>query len=103
MPAWIMAALLSLRGAAVGTPGRALITGATAGSLIQSGLGADEGGAGVDTGFLGFLGGGGGGRPRRRRRRRALTKSDMQDLAFLAGFLSKAGVERAAAIILART
>lgn len=45
---------------------------------------------------------GGGGLPRRRRRKRALSSNDRQDIAFMAGFLTKAGLERAVAVMIAR-
>ncbi len=83
MAAWLIAALNMLRTLAVGTPTRALISGATAG-----GLGAFD--------FLPFVGPGGGGetfeaeRVRRRRRRRALTQSDRNDIAFIAATIGKA-------------
>lgn len=46
--------------------------------------------------------GGGGGR-RRRRRRRALSASDREDLLFLGSIMTKSGVERVAAVMIART
>ena len=45
---------------------------------------------------------GGGGAPRRRRRKRALNANDREDIAFMASFMSKAGLERAVAVMLAR-
>lgn len=53
-------------------------------------------------GFFG-IGGGGGGPSRRRRRRRALSASDREDLLFLGSLMSKSGVERVAAVMIART
>jgi len=80
MPAWLLAALALLRSITVGTPTRALISGATAGVTgATSGLG----------GLLGF-GGGEEDKIRRRRRRRALTQSDRNDIAFIAATIGKA-------------
>ena len=45
----------------------------------------------------------GSGEPKRRRRRkRALNANDREDIAFMASFMSKAGLERAVAVMLAR-
>lgn len=74
MPAWILSALSLLRGAAIGTPFRALATGTGVGALV-SGAGIP----GVDL----FPDG----KPRRRRRRRALTASDRADIGFITGLL----------------
>ena len=41
-------------------------------------------------------------RPRRRRRKRALNSNDREDIAFMASFMTKAGLERAVAVMLAR-
>lgn len=76
MPAWLAAALIAARQIAVGTPGRAALTGLGAGSLLP-----DIPGLGIP----GF--GGNGDKPKRRRRRRALTASDRADIAFIAGLL----------------
>jgi len=73
MPAWILAAIATLRTLAVGTPGRAAITGLGAGTLLP------------DVGFP--FGGGEEEKKKRRRRRRALTASDRADIAFIAGLL----------------
>jgi len=73
MPAWLVAALLAARQLAIGTPGRAAVTGLGVGSLLP------------DFGIPGF--GGESAKPRRRRRRRALTASDRADIAFIAGLL----------------
>ena len=63
-------------------------------------LGTIEGGVAPGPGFFGI----GEGRPRRRRRRRrALSASDREDLLFLGSLMSKAGVERVAAVMIART
>ena len=87
MPAWIASALALL----FGSPVRAALTGATAGTLGER-----------------FLGGGGNGpledgRPRRRRRRRALTASDRADIAFIAGMLGQPAGRQFAMLIGART
>jgi len=75
---WIVAALQLIRGAALGTPVRAVATGASGGVV---------GGEIMD-----WIGGGGGEDKKRRRRRRALTASDRADIAFIAGLLGpKAG------------
>jgi len=87
MPAWLIAALAMLRTAAVGTPGRALVTGVGAGALVPDGIG-----------FPGF---GGEDRPRRRRRKRALTASDRADIAFITATLGKPAGANFAAIIAA--
>lgn len=81
MAAWLIAALNLLRSVTIGTPTRALISGATAGV------------SGVTGGLLDFLpgiGGDDGERVRRRRRKRALTQSDRNDIAFIAATISKA-------------
>ena len=81
MPAWIIAALIALRGLAapatralVGTPGRALATGVGVGGLAGGGI------PGVDLFPDGPA-------RRRRRRRRALTASDRADIAFITATL----------------
>lgn len=81
MPAWIIAALIALRGlgapaarALAGTPVRALATGAGVGALAAGGI------PGVDI----FPDGE---KRRRRRRRRALTASDRADIAFITATL----------------
>lgn len=87
MPAWIASALRML----VGTPTRAVLTGASAATLASGGL--------PDLGFLA----GDDGRPRRRRRRRALTASDRADIAFIAGMLGQPAGRQFAMLIGART
>lgn len=92
MPAWLASAMRLL----FGTPGRAALTGATAGSLASpAGFGALDdfifGGDGVD------------GKPRRRRRRRALTASDRADIAFITGTLGTTAGRQFAMLIGART
>jgi len=78
MLGWIVSALNLLKTGAAGTPTRALVTGATGGTV---------GGEIMD-----FFGGGNGDEKKRRRRRRALTASDRADIAFIAGLLGpKAG------------
>jgi len=88
MPAWLAAALRLL----VGSPGRALATGAGVGALV--GL-PDFGIPGVDL----FPNG----KPRRRRRRRALTASDRADIAFIAGMLGQPAGRQFAMLIGSRT
>lgn len=87
MPAWLLAALAMLRSAAVGTPGRALVTGIGGGALLPDGFS-----------FPGF---GGDERPKRRRRKRALTASDRADIAFITATLGKPAGANFAAIIAA--
>jgi hypothetical protein len=87
MPAWLASAFRML----VGTPARAGLTGATAGSLLG------------DVGIPGFDLFGGEGKPRRRRRRRALTASDRADIAFIAGMLGQPAGRQFAMLIGART
>jgi len=82
MAAWLIAALNLLRSFAVGTPTRALITGASGGSLAA--------GQGLFDFLPGIGGDGGEDRVRRRRRRRALTQSDRNDIAFIAATIGKA-------------
>lgn len=92
MPAWLASAMRLL----FGTPARAALTGATAGTLApRTGFGA------LDD-FV-FGGGGPDGRPRRRRRRRALTASDRADIAFVAGILGAKAGKDFALIIATRT
>ena len=82
MAAWLIAALQMLRGLAVGTPTRALISGGTAGA-VAAGQNLFD--------FLPGIGGDGDpDRVRRRRRRRALTQSDRNDIAFIAATIGKA-------------
>jgi len=80
MPAWLLAALALLRSITIGTPTRALITGAT-GAIASPFAGLT---------LPGFGGGDGDDRVRRRRRRRALTQSDRNDIAFIAATIGKA-------------
>jgi len=99
MPAWMASALLALsrvggaaRGALVGTPGRALLTGTAVGQILP---GVDSFGIpGVDL----FPGG----HRRRRRRKRALTASDRADIAFLTGILGKTAGKELAIVIATR-
>ncbi len=79
MPAWIAAALALLRTIAIGTPTRALATGAA--TAIASPF-ASIGG------FFGL--GDDDEKKKRRRRRRALTQSDRNDIAFIAATIGKA-------------
>jgi len=90
MPAWIIAAIAMLRTLAVGTPGRAALTGVGAGALLPDSIG-----------FPSFGFGGGDDRPKRRRRKRALTASDRADIAFITATLGKAAGGNFAAIIAA--
>jgi len=90
MPAWLIAALIAARSLAVGTPGRAAITGLGAGTLLP------------DFSIPGF-GGGGEEKRRRRRRRRALTASDRADIAFIAGLLGTTAGKNFALTIASRT
>ena len=91
MPAFVISALALLARAALGTPARALLTGATAGALGAGGIGIP----GVDL----FPDG----RRRRRRRRRALTASDRADIAFIAGLLGTTAGKNFALTIATRT
>jgi len=98
MPPFMLSALALIargtsiiRGAALGTPARAAVTGLGVGSLLP-GLGIP----GVDL----FPGGGG---RRRRRRRRALTASDRADIAFIAGLLGTTAGKNFALTIATRT
>lgn len=99
MAAWLVSAIQLIRSVALGTPLRALATGATAGTFIGPIL-ESAGGEAARGGFLGF---GGGERSRRRRRRRALTASDKVDIAFVAGILGQKAGKDLALIIAART
>jgi len=85
MAAWIISALALLRGGALA---------AGAGSLVETVTG-------IDVPFVSGFGFGNGDRKRRRRRRRALTQSDREDLMFMSTFMTKAGVERVAALMVA--
>jgi len=79
MPAWLAAALALLRSVTIGTPLRALGTGAA--GIVASPFAQ----------LTGIFGGGDeGDRVRRRRRRRALTQSDRNDIAFIAATIGKA-------------
>jgi len=86
MPGWLASAIRLL----VGTPARALATGAGLGTLLP-----DFGIPGVDL----FPNG----KPRRRRRRRALTASDRADIAFIAGMLGQPAGRQFAMLIGSRT
>jgi len=88
MPPFVLSALALLRSLAVGTPGRAALTGVGAGLLVP-GLGIP----GVDL----FPD-----RPRRRRRRRALTASDRADIGFITGLLGKPAGKEFAIVISTR-
>jgi len=97
MPPFMLSALAliargtaTIRSAALGTPGRAALTGL--------GVGGALGGFDVP-----FIGGGGGGTRRRRRRRRALTASDRADIAFIAGLLGTTAGKNFALTIATRT
>lgn len=98
MPAWILSALTTLRAAAFGGPVRAVATGTGLGIALDTDA-LVAGATGLASG-LPFVGGAA---RRRRRRTRALTKSDMTDLAFLSSMMSKAGVERIAALMVAKS
>lgn len=89
MPAWLAAAMRLL----VGTPTRAVLTGATAGTLVP-----DFGIPGVD-----LFGGDNGEKKRRRRRRRALTASDRADIGFIVGLLGPAAGKQFAITIVTKT
>ncbi len=101
MPPFIASAMallvragLAARGALVGTPTRAALTGLGVGTALP-------GGVDIFGGFGGF--GGGDGRRRRRRRRRALTASDRADIAFIAGLLGTTAGKHFALTIATRT
>jgi len=66
------------------------------GSRLVQGVG---GGLALGSGFD-ILGGED--KPKRRRRKRALNANDREDIAFMASFMTKAGLERAVAVMLAR-
>lgn len=71
---------------------------------VSSARGILATGAGVGlAGALGGLAGREDGVRRRRRRRRALSASDREDLLFLGSIMTKSGVERVAAVMIART
>lgn len=94
MPAWLLAALNMIRTGLIGTPGRALATGAGVGLAVPDSLGFID----PISGAFAALGSGGDGR-RRRRRRRALTASDKADIAFVVGLMGpKAGKDFATII-----
>lgn len=88
MPAFLLSALALLRTLTIGGPGRALLTGGVAGSLLP-----DLGIPGVDL-FPGAR--------RRRRRRRALTASDRADIGFITGLLGKPAGKEFAIVISTR-
>lgn len=83
MAAWILSALALLRGGAIATG---------VGTAIETVTG-------IDIPFIGGFGLGGAEKKKRRRRRRALTASDREDLMFMASFMTKAGIERVAALM----
>ncbi len=91
MPAWLASALRML----VGTPVRAVGTGAVVGTVAER------------FNLPSIFGGGGDGlvdgKPRRRRRRRALTASDRADIAFIAGMLGQPAGRQFAMLIGSRT
>lgn len=93
MPTFITSALQLLRSSLFGTPGRAALTGLTAGSLA--------GGIDLIPGdpLSGLFGGG---RKRRRRRRRALTASDRADIGFITAMLGKTAGKEFAIVISTR-
>lgn len=101
MPAWLAAALRLLAlgfggGAAFSAGERVLSSGSFPGEDPTQGVFGrvvDQGGR-----ALGFGGDG----HRRRRRRRALTASDRQDIAFIAGMISKAAAKDFAVQLAAR-
>lgn len=99
MAAWVVQALATIARfgrpvgqALVGTPGRALGTGAALGGLAAGGIP-----------FVDLFPDGGGGRPRRRRRRRALTASDRADISFIEAVLGKAAGRSFAMLVVSRT
>lgn len=98
MPGWLISALTLLRGATVGTPARALVTGVGGGTLVDPLVGA-LGGAGL--GLPSFLGGEA--VKRRRRRRRALTASDRADIAFIEALLGRSAGQKFAVQLVTRT
>lgn len=85
MPAWLASAMRLL----FGSPTRAALTGATAGSFAPD--------------ITGLFGGAVDERPRRRRRRRALTASDRADIAFVTGILGAPAGKQFAMLIATRT
>jgi len=93
MPTFITSALALLRSSLFGTPGRAALTGLTAGTL---------------TGGIDLLPGDplsglfGGEKKRRRRRRRALTASDRADIGFITAMLGKTAGKEFAIVISTR-
>ena len=96
MPPFMLSALAliargtaTIRGAALGTPARAGLTGLGVGSLLPGGI------PGVDL-FPDE-------KKRRRRRRRALTASDRADIAFIAGLLGTTAGKNFALTIATRT
>jgi len=93
MPTWLASALRLL----VGSPFRALATGATAATLATT--------AGLGPGSLGIPGVDlfPDGKPKRRRRRRALTASDRADIGFLTGLLGPAAAKQLATVIITRS
>lgn len=91
MPAWLASAVRLL----FGTPTRAALSGATAGTFA--------GDLFPELPFGGGILGGDDGRPRRRRRRRALTASDRADIAFIAGILGTGAGKQFAMIVATRT
>jgi len=104
MPAWLTAALESLKQGALMGAGASFF-GASA--FPQGGSGFSSPGTGLvpsaaDIGRFDFTTGRFIGK-RRRRRRRALTASDKADIAFIAGILGKPAGKDIAAIIAART
>lgn len=96
MAAWIISALALLGRFAVGGPGRALVTGATAATILDTG---DIFGGGI-SGLPGIFGGEE--KPKRRRRRRALTASDRADIGFIAATLGQPAGKAFALVIASR-
>ena len=100
MPPFMLSALTliargtaTIRSAALGTPGRAALTGLGVGGLLSGG--GLPGIPGIDL----FPDG----KRRRRRRRRALTASDRADIAFIAGLLGTTAGKNFALTIATRT
>ena len=97
MPVWLAQALMGLRGLSVGTPLRALGTGAGAGVGL-----ADPAGGLLPFSPFGSLFGGGGDKGHRHRRKRLLTAQMKSDISYIAAVMGAPAAKAAMLIAVSK-
>jgi len=98
MPVWLIQALMALKNAAIGGPGRAVLTGAAAGIGL-----ADPAGGLLPFSPFGNVFGGGGDQPKRRRRKRLLTQQMKEDISYIAAVMGAPAAKQATLIAVSRS